>query len=212
MSSPKNYNLIIEPEIDDEDNLSQHNILKFTVKHKSDFIYSNKYIISGIFTLIFGIYSHNKYRTLFELSFRENLINWLILAIYLLFTVIILCKVQAEDTVLILKDIGVQLNSKKNWLFQNQIKQFIPLNNIIDLVVHEGMHGYAQVIFYLCVLTKSNDLHKPENSIEVIFPFFLPRKEVLLKVRKLSRNILFADSKKYFRRVPGQGLKQIHHH
>ena len=56
---------------------------------------------------------------------------------------------------------------------------------MIDLVIHEGFHDYGQVIFYLCVLTKANN---DKNPITIVFPEFLPRKDILLTVWRLSRN------------------------
>lgn len=218
MSSMKNYNLQIEPSIDIEDDLTQHNMLKFTIKNNdADLLCQYKYAIATVTFSCFIAYGYSllTLQNLLDLDFSLlNLQNWIILIGLLTISGIVLTRVQPEDSVIILKDIGVQLISKKSWRFQNTVKVFVPLNNIIDLVVHEGMHGYGQVIFYLCILTKSNDLDKnsPENSIKIIFPEFLPRKDILIKVRKLSRDLLFANSRRYFRRVPGQGLKQIHMH
>lgn len=218
MSSIKNYDLQIEPSVDIKDDLSHHNLLKFTVRNNDvDFLYRYKYLIAAITFSSFIVYAYSIISVENLLSFNINslqLKNWLILTGLLLLTGLALSKVRPEDSAIILKDIGVQLISKKSWKFQNTVKVFVPLNDIIDLVVHEGMHGYGQVIFYLCILTKSNDLDKNslENCIKIIFPEFLPRKDILIKVRKLSRDLLFANSRRYFRRVPGQGLKQIHMH
>ncbi|KAI5967768.1 hypothetical protein CANMA_002948 [Candida margitis] len=114
------------------------------------------------------------------------------------------------DTLTIMKGIGAQLDSHKLLPFQSS-NTFIPINNMIDLVVHEGFHDYGQVIFYLCFLTKNFRSEKPgkDGVIQVVFGQLLPRKDVLLTVWKLSRQLLFAETRRYWRRVPGQGLKEL---
>ena len=119
--------------------------------------------------------------------------------------VLLLCLQTPEDTLIVMRGIGIQLQSKKMWRFQSS-DSFIPINNMIDLVIHEGFHDYGQVIFYLCVLTKANN---DKNPITIVFPEFLPPKDILLTVWRLSRELLFGSTKRYWRRVPGQGLKQV---
>ena len=59
-----------------------------------------------------------------------------------------------EDTLIVMRGIGIQLQSKKMWRFQSS-DSFIPINNMIDLVIHEGFHDYGQVIFLFMCLDKS---------------------------------------------------------
>lgn len=123
---------------------------------------------------------------------------------------------ESEDTLLIMRDIGIQLTSNGGWKFSGNRKEtFIPRKSIIDLVVHEAFHGYGEVIFYLCVLKKPNNANNDsllrshdDQTIYVVFPNILPSKEILIKVWKTSRKVLFGDSRRYWRRVPGKGLRE----
>ncbi|CAK7890689.1 hypothetical protein CAAN3_01S00870 [[Candida] anglica] len=156
----------------------------------------------------------------------RDLIMGVVLSIIIL---MIYLRQERQDSMVVMKDIGIQLNSQGRWrlIGKNTDKNcFIPQTEIIDLVIHEGFHGFGQVIFYMCILTKSqnsnNDTSKVkeqikinnkncnqnESIIKIAFPGFLPRKDILVEVWKQSRNVLFGASRRYWRRVPGQGLKE----
>lgn len=151
------------------------------------------------------------------------LLNGVVVAILVLLMVLVYSRQEKEDSILIMNDVGIQLNSQSGWKFSfnGNKSHFIPISNIIDLVIHEGFHGYGQVVFYMCVLTKTKNA-TPDNiiglalnndkMIKIIFPQFLPRKDILMKVWKDSRRVLFGESKRYWRRVPGQGLKECYQH
>lgn len=128
---------------------------------------------------------------------------------------VLLVSIQEQsDSLMVMGDLGIQLSSRKRWIFANagSDKEFIPLSDIIDIVIHEGFHGYGQVIFYMCVLTKAKEGGNTQgNGIKVIFPNFLPRKDMLLQVWKQSRKLLYGNARRHFRRVPGQGLREIKH-
>ena len=124
---------------------------------------------------------------------------------------------QPSDSIIIMENMGVQLNSTKWWSFSTGLsnREFIPLSDIIDIVIHEGFHGYGQVIFYMCVLTRcrsSNTDSGTGNSVKVVFPHFLPRKDILLQVWKQSLTMLYGEKRRHFRYVPGQGLKKSSTH
>lgn len=132
----------------------------------------------------------------------------------LVLTLILISLQEQSDTLMVMEDMGVQLSSKKPWRFLNEgsNKVFIPRTDIIDIVIHEGFHGYGQVIFYMCILTKTQDTGSSEgNGIKVVFPNFLPRKDLLLQVWKQSRKMLYGDTRRHFRHVPGQGLREVKH-
>lgn len=119
---------------------------------------------------------------------------------------------EPEDSMMVMKDMGVQLSSRKRWRFfrRDAHKEFIPLSDIIDIVVHEGFHGYGQVIFYMCVLTKAKSTRGiAGNGIKVVFPNFLPRKPILLEVWRSSRKTLYGTTRRHYRRVPGEGLREV---
>lgn len=206
MSSPKDFVLKITPPLDgDTQPLTSRDVLKFSVKHRvPPLIYRARcWLLCGS---IFGIVIYGAYNYESITSF-QNLAVLLIQALI----VLLLCVIQEPcDTLTIMKGIGAQLESNKTLSFQST-NTFIPISNIIDLVIHEGFHNYGQVIFYMCFLTKGFRLEKPgkDDVIQVVFGEFLPRKDVLLTVWKLSRQLLFGETRRYWRRVPGQGLKEI---
>lgn len=103
---------------------------------------------------------------------------------------------EPRDSIMIIKDVGIQLSSRSRWGFTEN--EFIPLSDTIDIVIHEGFYGFALVIFYMCVLTLPK--HKSgteENGIKVVFPHFLPRKPILVDVCRQSREMLFGTTKRY---------------
>lgn len=121
---------------------------------------------------------------------------------------------QASDSLMVIEDMGVQISSTSQWRFLNFGKngKFIPILDIIDIVIHEGFQTYGQVIFYMCVLTRDKGRGSAEgNGVQVIFPKFLPRKEILLQVWKLSRQMLYGTNRRHYRHVPGQGLREVQH-
>ncbi|RCK66200.1 Phosphatidylinositol N-acetylglucosaminyltransferase subunit gpi15 [Candida viswanathii] len=205
MSSPKNYKLEIVPPLHASPKESR-NLLKFTVKHHS----TTKILVIKYLSLVIALSSFITYITYHLENIRDGRLE---LANYLAITgqiiiVALLCSLQPpEDSITVMKGIGIQLNSRKMWRFQSS-NAFVPIDSMIDLVIHEGFHDYGQVIFYLCVLTKASG-SADENSITVVFPEFLPRKDILLTVWTLSRELLFGSTQRYWRRVPGQGLKQV---
>lgn len=151
------------------------------------------------------------------------LINGAIVCVLVLLIALVYSKQEKQDSILIMNDVGIQLNSQSGWKFSfnGNTSHFIPISNIIDLVVHEGFHGYGQVVFYMCVLTKTKTTGEDnisglnlsnDNMIKIVFPQFLPRKDILMKVWKESRQVLFGQSKRYWRRVPGHGLKECYQH
>lgn len=158
-----------------------------------------------------------------ETETNSLLLNGVVVAILVLLMVLVYSRQEKEDSILIMNDVGIQLNSQSGWRFSlnGNKSHFIPISNIIDLVIHEGFHGYGQVVFYMCVLTKTKNA-TPDNisgltlnndkMIKIVFPQFLPRKDILMKVWKDSRRVLFGESKRYWRRVPGQGLKECYQH
>lgn len=155
------------------------------------------------------------------LSERDPSFEGLLSHIALATTFIMLALVSAtlqqpSDSIVIMENMGVQLSSRSWWSLSNRLRnsEFIPLSDIIDIVIHEGFHGYGQVIFYMCVLTRarsSNSDSGTGNSVKVVFPNFLPRMDILLQVWKQSRTMLYGQSRKHYRRVPGEGLREIKH-
>lgn len=150
-------------------------------------------------------------------SFFSSDVRYLLISLVCIVMAILLAMLQQpSDSIMIMENMGVQLSSKKWWSWTTGLSngEFIPLSDIIDIVIHEGFHGYGQVIFYMCVLTRarsSNGDSGAGNSVKVVFPHFLPRKDILLQVWKQSRAMLYGEKRKHFRYVPGQGLRELKH-
>lgn len=234
MSSPKNYSLEIFPSNVNPD----VNVKKFVVKDKDNYFvyhlrtpliyFTSSLIIAylgGVFAYVYEPSMHPLDRDgISRLLASYNYNHLLVLSGLVLLDVLLFMRQVREDTMIVMKDIGIQLNSEGGWKYfgkSNERNCFIPQTEIMDLVIHEGFLGFGQVIFYMCILTKSNgsvsssDETKDdknssfnENVIKIVFPAFLPRKDILLQVWKESREVLFGSSRRYFRRVPGQGLKE----
>lgn len=226
MSSLKRYTLEVLPD-DDE------NLVTFTVK--SNPLFFLKYIRVPLISILAAylvptliLHAQDNRLLLWpsvSLDFQQKA-QWFLrggYAYYIDFTVallisavvvLLLCLQDSSDSIIVMKHLGVQISSKSRWRFLNHRnnKEFIPLSEIIDIVIHEGFHGYGQVIFYMCVLTKAQGLGNAEgNGIKVVFPNFLPRKDILLQAWRHSRKILYGDHRRHFRHVPGQGLREIQH-
>lgn len=226
MSSPKEFSLEVLPD-------SAENLVTFTVKSKP--LLFSKYVRVPLISVLSAYllpallaYVQAARTDVWQfppLDFQQNML-WFFRGGYahqtdhiatLLTSVVVvalLCLQETSDSIIVMKHLGVQISSKSKWRFLNHRnnKEFIPLSEIIDIVIHEGFHGYGQVIFYMCVLTKAQSQGSAEgNGIKVVFPNFLPRKDILLQVWRHSRKILYGDQRRHFRHVPGQGLREVQH-
>lgn len=198
----KDYELIITANDD---------IVKFTVKDKSRFEDYKGSIIVALLAVLAYIVSGVISKTLENHNVtKTDMVQIIALLAALLISY---SRRSREDTMIVMKNIGIQLQYQSNWkfLFNKSANKntFIPVNNIIDLVIHEGFYGYGQVIYYMCVLTKTNPNVSDNDMIKVVFSELLPRKHLLITVWKQSREILFNNKRMYWRRVPGQGLKPV---
>lgn len=204
MSKKKDYVLDIVPPLTKnwEKNL---NAVKLSVrKRKLDFILIHKkklvlFFLSISIILLLIIVSSNVIENQKNLTkiFSKNQNQNVIFLLSLFFLFIVLMRQEAIEEVIVLKGIGIQLVSRHCWKFLFTTSTFVSLHNINDIVIHEGFHGYGQVIFYLSILT-IYDLEKKtdKNLVKVVFSKFLPRKEILITTWKISREILFGELKK----------------
>lgn len=141
-----------------------------------------------------------------------DLRHWIFVVFAMLAAFLLMTMQQPSDSLMIIEDMGVQLMSTSRWKFWNRVdRDFVPLSDIIDIVIHEGFHGYGQVIYYMCVLTRAKGSGGDGNGVKVVFPNFLPRKDILLQVWKQSRTMLYGEMRKHYRRVPGLGLREVKH-
>ncbi|KAG7192923.1 uncharacterized protein KQ657_001380 [Scheffersomyces spartinae] len=198
MSLNKAYALEIEPKLVSEDSVKGINILRFKIKPTEEGVFSR--YKNGVVIAFLSMIGYVLQRP----SFTWNGYDGISAMVILLMTIFLYFKRDGYEEIIILKDIGIQTVTVGGWMFQTPEKKFIPLGDIIDLVIHEGFHGYGQVIFYLCVLKRGGG-----EMIQVLMPSLLPRKEVLVQIWQLSRQLLFGSNRRFYRRVPGQGLREI---
>lgn len=143
-----------------------------------------------------------------EEQYVDKMLSYVIIPIVLSSMIMITyCWNEAEDSMTVIKDLGIQLHSSPKWRFFKNPKKsnqnFIPSSDIMDIVIHDIFHGYGQTIFCLYILMKSGDQKASYiggiqretnlNPIKVIFPQLMPRKKILLEVYYNSRKVLFGD-------------------
>lgn len=131
--------------------------------------------------------------------------QWALLVVVLVAAVALLLLQPQCDSLIVMEDMGVQLSSRRRWRFlRGDSTEFIPCSDIIDIVVHEAFHGYGQVIFYMCILTKAQGggggVGDGSSAVKVVFPNFLPRKDMLLQVWRQSRSMLYGSTRRSYRR------------
>lgn len=229
MSSTKDYVLNIETDANEK-------AVKFTVQNRPSFFlrYLRMPLVAALVALCVpsvmklregslqsGLKPHHFLLHVLQQSISNHGIllhgdmgRILAVAAYLFGAILLASLQQPSDSIMIMENLGVQLNSRSWWSFTSGMSngEFIPLSDMIDIVIHEGFHGYGQVIFYMCVLTRAKSTHPDSgngNSVKVVFPNFLPRKDILLQVWKQSRALLYGPTRKHYRRVPGQGLREV---
>ncbi|KAK9466715.1 GPI-GlcNAc transferase complex, PIG-H component-domain-containing protein [Lipomyces arxii] len=88
-----------------------------------------------------------------------------------------------EDSILILHDFGIQLSSTGTTILSRS-SQFIPLELIQDVILHEGFHGLG-VIYFLAVVVKDRE------RLLVVFPNLLPKRAVLEDIWRDIRRCLY---------------------
>lgn len=228
MSSPKDYAF----EIVTNSNLSS---VRFSVRNKPSFFFRHLRLplactlLALVIPQIPHFWQHADFHAFSTIDFHNvprqllhlNLVDFLhqnsrviLLLVAILCIVLLLCLEEASDTLMVMEDMGIQISSTSKWKFLNigRNGNFIPISEIIDIVIHEGFHGYGQVIYYMCVLTRDKGRGGTEgNGVKVIFPNFLPRKEILLQVWKQSRQMLYGKTRRHYRHVPGLGLREVKH-
>ncbi|ODQ81475.1 hypothetical protein BABINDRAFT_165025 [Babjeviella inositovora NRRL Y-12698] len=114
-----------------------------------------------------------------------------------LYTLVSLVRipVQSVESILVMRDIGVQL-------FSHSGTKFIPSRTILDVLLMESFQGFG-VIYTLCVLVDDGKSAK----LEVVFPSMLPRLPQLEVVWKHTRKCLLGDRPGFGRKLKTDGHK-----
>lgn len=92
--------------------------------------------------------------------------------------------VNAEESLLALRSLGLQISTSSHSLFSTPTTRFIPTSQIQDIFIHEAFIGFS-VKFYLAVIVEG------EEEAVVVFPKLLPRREVLEQVWRGARDVLW---------------------
>ncbi|EUC40491.1 hypothetical protein COCMIDRAFT_30591 [Bipolaris oryzae ATCC 44560] len=77
-----------------------------------------------------------------------------------------------EESLTVLRGLGVQTSTTSSTYLQTPTTRFIPTTNIQDIFIHEAFKGF-EVRFYLMIVVEG------EDEVVVVFPTLLPRREVL---------------------------------
>ncbi|KAM3425175.1 hypothetical protein BST61_g7134 [Cercospora zeina] len=106
------------------------------------------------------------------------------LAIYLITILLIFRRAHTEESLLVIRGLGVQTTtSSPNYLWTNSTR-FIPTSLIQDIFIYEAFKGF-EVIYYLSIVVEG------EGDVVVVFPSILPRRQVLEQVWRGARACLY---------------------
>ncbi|CAI9627763.1 unnamed protein product [Alternaria burnsii] len=110
-----------------------------------------------------------------------------------------------EESLTILRGLGVQTSTTSLTYLQTPTTRFIPTTSIQDVFIHEAFKGF-EVKFYLMVVVEE------EEKVVVVFPRLLPRRETLEIVWRGVRGGLWEDgvrSVEWEKRVKGKAEQII---
>jgi hypothetical protein len=88
-----------------------------------------------------------------------------------------------EEKLLVLQSLGLQVSSSGWFYWITERTRFIPKSNVLDIVIHEAFRGFE--IRYILAIMVLN-----EEKLEVVFSDLLPRRTVLEKVWRGSKDCL----------------------
>ncbi|KAK2805233.1 hypothetical protein FQN50_006258 [Emmonsiellopsis sp. PD_5] len=93
-------------------------------------------------------------------------------------------KGYTEESLLVIRGLGIQTSTSSATYFSAASTRFIPTTQIQDIVIHEAFKNF-EVRFYLAVIVEG------ESDVVVVFPNLLPRRLILEEVWKGSRKCLY---------------------
>ncbi|EDO16727.1 hypothetical protein Kpol_1003p32 [Vanderwaltozyma polyspora DSM 70294] len=145
--------------------LANKKCIRFTVEPTGYAIKTIKNIFLIILIVYLSLYYSFRYIDL------DGYLKWL----YCAFVIsIINFKIRAPtvSTFTVLKDHGVQISNISGWnclpFFINKLwfveYEFIPRNEVVDIIINEGFQPGFQVVFYLALIVKK------QEKLKLIFP------------------------------------------
>ncbi|KAK2746620.1 hypothetical protein FQN57_002964 [Myotisia sp. PD_48] len=93
-------------------------------------------------------------------------------------------KGYTEESLLVIRGLGIQTSTSSRTYFLGAETRFIPTTQIQDIVIHEAFRGF-EVKFYLAIIVDG------ESDVVVAFPNLLPRRAILEEVWKGARKCLY---------------------
>ncbi|CAG5156518.1 uncharacterized protein ALTATR162_LOCUS4315 [Alternaria atra] len=100
---------------------------------------------------------------------------------------LVLHRNYTEESLTILRGLGVQTSTTSSTYLQTPTTRFIPTTSIQDVFIHEAFKGF-EVRFYLMIVVEG------EEEVVVVFPRLLPRRGTLEIVWRGVRGGLWEDS------------------
>ncbi len=95
-------------------------------------------------------------------------------------------RVHAEESLLVLRGLGVQTRESAPSYFARAATRFIPTENIRDILINEAFRGF-EVRYYLIVVVEG------EADLVVVFPGLLPRRRIVEAVWRGARECLYEE-------------------
>ncbi|ORY55092.1 GPI-GlcNAc transferase complex, PIG-H component-domain-containing protein [Pseudomassariella vexata] len=95
----------------------------------------------------------------------------------------ILLRIYTEESLLVLRGLGIQTSSSANTVLGSPVTRFIPTEKILDVLVNEAFLGF-EVRYYLVVVVED------DAEVVVVFPKLLPRRKVVEEVWRGVRGCL----------------------
>ncbi|CZT21077.1 related to phosphatidylinositol N-acetylglucosaminyltransferase, putative [Ramularia collo-cygni] len=99
-------------------------------------------------------------------------------------TWLVLRKGFTEESLLVIRGLGVQTSTSSPTYFWTSSTRFIPTSSIQDIFIYEAFKGF-EVRFYLSIVVEG------EEDVVVVFPSLLPRREILEQVWRGARACLY---------------------
>ncbi|ODQ63827.1 hypothetical protein NADFUDRAFT_47647 [Nadsonia fulvescens var. elongata DSM 6958] len=109
--------------------------------------------------------------------------------LWLLTILLVLKRWYIEESFMALQSFGVQLSTSSPFYLislWSKPDHFIPVNDIVDIIIHEGFKGF-QVIYYMAIIVKD------QKELTLVFPSLLPRRKQLERIWRGSRRCLYRD-------------------
>uniref|UniRef100_A0A6B2LLF0 Phosphatidylinositol N-acetylglucosaminyltransferase subunit H conserved domain-containing protein n=1 Tax=Arcella intermedia TaxID=1963864 RepID=A0A6B2LLF0_9EUKA len=120
------------------------------------------------------------------ISVSGNVLFWftIIFVGWFIIRVVIKGRMVKEESLLVIRDLGVQINTK--YYSGGGTSEFIDRKKIKSIIINEGI-TMGDIIFYMAIIVR-----KKEKMV-IVFKTLRPRIDTLLDIFKGSRAIMFGS-------------------